>query len=116
MTPQQLLSVLETNKFRLQPPFEPIEYEFKKGCIYKGGEPYSYYEIYEGTNGHFQMKYTNQVKINPDNGQTTYTLIFGFDNILIVVDNDPRFPVIVNFDPNRLNGSFTVLKAIQKLS
>lgn len=112
MTPKELSSVLEENKFILQPPFNPIKYEFKEGCIYKDGEPYSNYKISEGLNGNYRMSYTNQRKINSDIGQETYILIFGFDNILILVDKDSRFPVIINFDENKLNGSFTVLKAI----
>jgi len=112
MTPQELNEVLEKYTFTLQPPFEPIIFKFEDGKIFKNGKLFCKYSIGESSNGHYRIMYSNLVSVDINEKTITHTMIFGFDNIVVTVQNDNRFPVILNFDEDKLNGSFTVLKAI----
>lgn len=109
MTTEELQTVLENNIFILQPPFDPIKYEFKNNIVYKDNKSFCKYQILKGDNNNFIMTYSNHLELTSPT-EMTYKLIFGFDNILITIENDSRFPVIINSEPSKLNGTFTVLR------
>ena len=110
MEPFELEKVLESKIFFLQPPFEQIKYQFKNGIIYKDEKALCRYRLSKSHNGNFIMTYSNQSEI-ASKKIISYTFVFGFDNVLIVIDDDPRFPVIVNSESPQKNGLFTILKS-----
>lgn len=106
----ELNEVLENNIFFLQPPFEKIKYQFKNGVIIKDDTAFCKFQLKKGATDNFIMTYSDHVElVSPK--EKLYTLIFGFDNILVTIEGDSRFPIIINFDSLRQNGSFTILKS-----
>lgn len=94
-------------KFILQPPFDPIEYRFKDGHLYKDGKPYTKYTLLEGRQpNYFNMNLSDVFK----DGEQIF--LYEYDNIIINIDGDDEFPVFVNCSTANIHKrKFIILQA-----
>ncbi|SKD08502.1 hypothetical protein SAMN05660461_4368 [Chitinophaga ginsengisegetis] len=107
MTAIELKNKIEAvSKFTLQPPFEPIVFEFKDGHLYKDGKPLTKYSITEDSRtGHFRLNLNDVLK------DGTRIFMYEYEDIIINIDGDDSFPVIVNYSNKDRRRQYVILQA-----
>ncbi|MBS0029476.1 hypothetical protein ACTJJ0_15725 [Chitinophaga sp. 22321] len=95
MTPEQLKEKLESKfKFTVQPPFGPYDFRFIDSVIYNENDIVADYIIESDTlPKHFKIILSNYRKFD----KQLPTPYDNFENVTIEIDDDPDFPIYVNY-------------------